>query len=169
VRDLKENLRLKLQGQRILILGAGGATRGVLAPLLAESPGELVIANRTADRAHKLAQEFGDLGMVRSFGFDLLPDVPYDLVINATSASLGGEVPAVSAGIVTPASACYDMAYGRSDTPFVAWARAQGCRVAVDGLGMLVEQAAESFQLWRNVRPETRGVLEAVRNRATAW
>jgi shikimate dehydrogenase len=166
VHDLRDNLSLNLAGRRVLIVGAGGATRGVIAPLLVLRPAELVIANRTADRAHSFAADFRDLGAVRGSGFDDL-DGAFDVVINATSASLAGEVPAIPKSVIKSESLCYDMAYSRGDTPFLKWSKENGCAMAVQGWGMLVEQAAESFQLWRGVRPQTAPVLEALRARAT--
>lgn len=159
VRDLRGNLGLELAATRILILGAGGATRGILAPLLEQGPEEIVIANRTADRAQGLASVFGDLGNVRGCGFDDVPRRPFDLILNATSAGLAGTVPQVNASVVSGATTCYDLSYARSATAFVRWAREQGCLQAVEGWGMLVEQAAESFEVWRGVRPETAPVL----------
>jgi shikimate dehydrogenase len=168
VHDLRDNLSVNLAGRRVLIVGAGGATRGVVAPLLVLRPAELVIANRTAERARAFAADFQDLGAVRGCGFDDLRDVAYDVIINATSASLAGEVPAIPASVIKGESLCYDMAYSKGDTPFLKWAREAGCAKAVQGWGMLVEQAAESFQLWRGVRPQTKPVLEALRERATS-
>jgi shikimate dehydrogenase len=168
VHDLRDNLGATLAGARVLIVGAGGATRGVVAPLLVLQPAELVIANRTAERARSFAADFSELGPVRGCGFEDLDGPSYDVIINATSASLSGEVPAIPASLVRPNSLCYDMAYSKGDTPFSKWAREQGCTRAYQGWGMLVEQAAESFQLWRGVRPQTRPVLDALRERATA-
>jgi shikimate dehydrogenase len=167
VHDLRDNLSVSLAGRRVLIVGAGGATRGVVAPLLVLRPAELVIANRTAERAAALAADFQDLGAVRGCGFDDVGDAPFDVVINATSASIAGEVPAIPKSIIKADSLCYDMAYSKGDTPFLKWARDNGCPHAVQGWGMLVEQAAESFQLWRGVRPQTAPVLDALRERAT--
>ena len=167
VHDLRDNLSVNLAGRRVLIVGAGGATRGVMAPLLVLRPAELVIANRTAGRAHSLAADFTDLGDVHGCGFDEVGERSYDIVINATSASLAGEVPAIPPTVIGPDSLCYDMAYSKGDTPFLKWARQHGCTRAFQGWGMLVEQAAESFQLWRGVRPQTAPVLEALRARAT--
>ena len=160
--DLTVNLGIELAARRILILGAGGATRGVLAPLLEARPAHLVIANRTPGRAMELAEEFADLGAVHGCGFDALAAEPFDLIINATSASLHGEVPLVPARIIANHTICYDMAYGRGDTSFTRWAREHRARSAYKGWGMLVEQAAESFELWRGVRPDTRPILEAL-------
>jgi len=162
VRDLTLNLSIRIADTRILILGAGGAARGVLGPLLAEHPAELVLANRGAERAINLASLFADLGAVRGCSFAELSGEPFDLVINATSAGLTGDVPDVSPAIVGRDTVCYDMTYGKNDTPFVSWAQQRGCEHAVKGWGMLVEQAAESFHLWRGVRPDTGPVLAAL-------
>ena len=158
VADLTRNLRCALAGKRILLVGAGGAARGVIDPLLDQTPAELVIANRTVSRAQELADLFGR--GVRACGFDAL-DMPFDLVINATAASLAGELPPLSPRIFTAGTLAYDMMYGR-DTPFLAFARSHGAATA-DGLGMLVEQAAEAFYLWRGVRPDTAPVIAALR------
>jgi shikimate dehydrogenase len=158
-RDLLNNHRIMIAGRRVLLLGAGGAARGVLAPLLGLKPSELTIVNRNVLRAQELVERFRDLGQLRAIGYDALGHDPYDLVINATAASLAGELPALPPGIVNTRSICYDMAYGRDDTPFVRWAHQRGCARATMGLGMLVEQAAESFHLWRGVRPDTASVL----------
>jgi shikimate dehydrogenase len=139
----------------------------VLAPLLALEPAELVIANRTAERAVTLAADFQDLGAIRGCGLNELGEAAFDVVINATSASLSGEVPAVPAAIIGEQTVCYDMAYGKDDTAFVRWAREQGCARALQGWGMLVEQAAESFYIWRGVRPQTAPVLAALQARAS--
>jgi shikimate dehydrogenase len=159
VRDLLENLQIEIAGKRLLILGAGGATRGIVAPLLENGPEELVVANRGAARARDLVSPFSDLGKVRGCGFDDLPMRPFDLVINATSAGLDGQVPKVNPAIIGPLTICYDLSYAKTDTPFVKWAWGKGCARAVEGWGMLVEQAAESFALWRGIRPDTAPVL----------
>ena len=158
-RDLHDNLQIDLHQQRIMIIGAGGATRGALEPLLAFQPAEVVIANRTIERAEQLAQAFADLGTLRGCGFGDLPTRPFDLVINATSAALTGQAPGINPAVIGPATVCYDMSYATQDTPFVRWAWTQGCARALQGWGMLVEQAAESFELWRGVRPDTAPVL----------
>lgn len=165
VRDLCDNLGLTITNRRLLVIGAGGATRGILAPLLGLSPIVVVIANRTAERAEALSAAFSDLGQTQGVGFEYLEPEPFDLIINATSASLSGEMPPIPAGVIGPHTVCYDLAYGRSATAFVRWARTQGCAQALQGLGMLVEQAAESFRLWRGVRPATGAVLEVLRER----
>jgi shikimate dehydrogenase len=166
VRDLCDNLGLVIIRRRILIIGAGGATRGVLAPLLALEPAEVIIANRTAERAQALANAFSRLGPVQGVGIRYVSGGAFDLVINATSASLSGELPAVPSSVVGPETVCYDMAYGKTDTPFMQWALDLGCARAFQGWGMLVEQAAESFRIWRGVKPRTASVLTALKDRA---
>ena len=158
-RDLLNNHRVMIAGRRVLLLGAGGAARGVLAPLLGLKPSELTVVNRNVARARELVERFRDLGQLRAIGYADFGRDPYDIVINATAASLAGELPPLPAGIVDSRSICYDMAYGREDTPFVRWAHERGCARALMGLGMLVEQAAESFHLWHGVRPDTASVL----------
>jgi shikimate dehydrogenase len=162
VNDLMRNLGVRISGTRVLILGAGGATRGVLAPLLEEEPREIRIANRTPDRARSLAAEFSDLGEVSASGFSEIEDRPWDLVVNATAASLAGEVPELPPKVVGRDTVCYDMAYGRGDTAFMRWATARGAARSHKGWGMLVEQAAESYLLWHGVRPETKPVVAAL-------
>jgi shikimate dehydrogenase len=167
VRDLKHNLGCDPAGRRILLLGAGGAARGVILPLLLENPAELVIANRTEETAARLALEFGRLpGCAVSvnpdgIGFAGLAGRAFDLVINATSAGLSGAVLPLPTAVFAPRCVAYEMVYGRA-TPFMNQARAAGARVA-DGLGMLVEQAAEAFFVWRGVRPRTASVLAALK------
>ncbi len=162
-RDLLNNLGVTIAGRRVLLLGAGGAARGVLAPLLGLKPSELLIANRTADRARELAAGFAAQGDARGCGFAEVRGGPFDLIINATSASLASDVPPLPPGVVGMRSFCYDMAYGREDTSFVRWAQGQGAARTAMGLGMLVEQAAESFHLWRGVRPDTASVVAALK------
>lgn len=160
--DLCVNQRVTVTRRRVLVVGAGGAARGVLAPLLGLEPEVITIANRTADRAKALAAAFGQMGNVQGVGFRDITGGCYDLVINATSASLTGEIPDVPATVIGTETFCYDMAYGKGDTPFVRWCAELGCRAAVPGWGMLVEQAAESFRVWRGVRPLTGPVLSAL-------
>jgi len=163
VRDLKSNLGCDPAGRRILLLGAGGAARGVTLPLLEERPAALVIANRTEDKAFRLAREFaGHAATIpAACGFAQLAGQEFDLVINATSAGLSDSALALPPHLFAPHGLAYDMVYGRA-TPFMQQAHAAGCRVA-DGLGMLIEQAAEAFLVWRGVRPETGPVLAALR------
>jgi len=157
VRDLAVNLKADPRGKRVLLMGAGGAARGVAGGLLEAGAGELVIANRTPERAAALAARFPG---VRGCGYETV-GTRFDIVVNATSAGLQGAAPPLPSGVLGPGVVAYEMVYGR-DTPFLAAARAAGAR-ACDGLGMLVEQAAESFFLWRGVRPATAPVLERLR------
>ena len=168
VRDIEVNLGFSLAGKRILLLGAGGAARGVIAPLLACQPASLMIANRSADKAQGLAQQFSDLAAVDAGNFAKTVGGSFDVVINATSASLAGEALPLPAGIFAPGSLAYDMMYGKGETPFLALARAQGAAHRADGLGMLVEQAAEAFLVWRGVRPDSAPVLAALRTQLAA-
>jgi len=163
-RDLVHNHGISIAGRRVLLLGAGGAARGVLAPLLGLAPSRLCIVNRNVQRARDLATAFSDMGSLGAISYEELArgTEPWDIVINATAASLAGEVPALPPGIVTSNSICYDLAYAREETPFVRWAHERGVARAMDGLGMLVEQAAESFYLWRGVRPDAPSVLAAL-------
>ena len=163
VRDLCDNLGIAVTHRRVLIIGAGGAARGVLAPLLTLEPSEIVIANRTPERARSLAAACEKLGVVSAVGLEHISGRVFDLVINATAASLSGDVPAVPGTVLGPETVCYDMAYGKGDTAFVRWAHKHGCTRAVQGWGMLVEQAAESFRIWRGMRPSTAAVLAALR------
>ncbi len=162
--DLNINLKYEIKNKRVLLLGAGGAARGVLAPLLQQHPTELVIANRNVERATQLAKEFQSLGDLSSTSFTDLDGTAFDLVINATSASLQGDMPEIPGAVVGKHTLCYDMAYGKDDTAFTHWAKRLGAAYAVQGWGMLVEQAAESFFLWRGVRPDTTAVLVALQN-----
>ncbi len=163
LRDLVDNLGLSLAGRRIALLGAGGAARGILAPLLAAQPATLFIANRTAAKAAQLADDFTDLGPVHGGGFDALAGMPFDLVLNATAASLSGDLPPLPDNLLAPGACTYDLMYGREPTPFLRWAETHGATRRADGLGMLVEQAAESFQRWRGVMPATAPVIASVR------
>ena len=164
VADLSKNLGLRLQGARILLLGAGGAARGVVAPLLEQGPAAIVIANRTRTKAAELAQVFAGLGNVQACALDEIPAGAFALVVNATSTSTRGEELVLPVGTIAKEVFAYDMAYGDAARPFVARAIATGAR-ASDGLGMLVEQAAESYFLWRGKRPETAPVLAELRAR----
>lgn len=160
MRDLTVNNEQPVAQRRVLVLGAGGAARGILAPLLGARPAELVVANRTPARAEQLAGIFADHGSITTCAFDDLGALEaFDLVINATSAGLKGEQPPFPASLVGPATFCYDLAYSIKGTPFVEWAQSRGAGRAVQGWGMLVEQAAESFRIWRGVMPDTAPIL----------
>ena len=162
VRDLQQNHGISLQGKRILLLGAGGAAMGVLQPLLAQQPKCVLVANRTAAKALELAEAFADVGNVRGGGFADI-DGEFDLIINGTAASLQGDLPPLPTGCLAQGGCTYDMMYGAKPTAFVQWGKMQGAAQALDGLGMLVEQAAEAFFIWRNVRPDTAPILAQLR------
>jgi shikimate dehydrogenase len=161
VADISVNLRLNPAGRRILLMGAGGAARGVLGPLLQTKPATLFIANRTPDKAVLLARQFSVLGSVQGGGFEDLAGRRFDLVINATAAGLTDDLPPLPEAVFAEAALAYDLMYGK-DTPFMKFARHHRVSVA-DGLGMLVEQAAEAFYLWRGVRPATAPVIAELR------
>ena len=167
VRDIVGNLGHAVRGRRVLLLGAGGATRGALLPLLAEQPTRLFVANRTVDKATALVQEFlsrGASAVLEGGGYaDLTRADAFDIVINATSASLGQELPPVAPSAFASGALAYDMVYGKGLTPFLKLAQAAGTPHLADGVGMLVEQAAEAFAWWRGVRPSTAAMIERLR------
>jgi shikimate dehydrogenase len=164
LRDLAVNLGLAIEGANILILGAGGATRGIVGPLLEMQPESVRIANRSLAKAEILAEHFSRSGPVTACRFNVVPvSKPYDLIINATSAGLKGEAPPYPASAISENTFCYDLSYGLKPTPFSVWARESGAAQSVMGWGMLVEQAAESFNIWRGVRPETVPVLKQMK------
>ena len=161
LRDLAINHGITLEGASILILGAGGATRGIVGPLLEMQPSSLRIANRTIDKAEALAEHFSRSGPVSACRFNMVPVTEdYDLIINATSAGVRGETPPYPEAALSERTFCYDLSYGLKPTPFNVWAREHGAARSVMGWGMLVEQAAESFHIWRGVRPDTAPVLK---------
>ncbi|MFO1389190.1 shikimate dehydrogenase [Cellvibrio sp.] len=157
------NLGWDIQDKRVLILGAGGAVRGILQPLLEERPAQVVIANRTLSKAQELVAEFHDLADMKACEFSQLAGEQFDLVINGTSASLNGDLPPLPAQLLKPGASCYDMMYGAEPTVFLTWAEQNGAAKLADGLGMLVGQAAEAFYLWRDIRPEVIPVITALR------
>jgi shikimate dehydrogenase len=161
------NLGWELEGMRVLILGAGGAVRGILQPLLEEKPAQVVIANRTQSKAEELAKNFHDLGDVQAKSFEQLQGEVFDLVINGTSASMQGELPPLPDNLLAAKSYCYDMMYGSEPTIFLRWAKERGAAQVADGLGMLIGQAAEAFYLWRQIRPEVVPVITAMRRQIT--
>lgn len=163
VSDMVANLGWVLRDLRVLILGAGGAVRGILEPLLRERPQEVLIVNRTPERAQQLAAEFSDLGLVEGGAYSLIGSRQFDLVINGTSAGLAGEMPDLPSSILNDHSCCYDMVYGAEPTVFMRWAAHHAAWAVSDGLGMLVEQAAQSFYLWNKMRPETGPVIHQLR------
>jgi shikimate dehydrogenase len=161
--DVEANLGFVVAGRRVLIAGAGGAARGAIEPLLAARPAALVVANRTPDKAKALAMQFASYGPVAGAGYSELERLPpFDLVVNATSASLRTEAPAIPAAAFASGSLAYEMVYGKGLTPFLQAAEAAGATHLADGVGMLVEQAAEAFAWWRGVRPDTKPVIAAL-------
>lgn len=162
VQDLLQN-QVELSGKRILLVGAGGAARGVILPLLAQKPEAVVITNRTTEKAQQLADIFSAYGPVSTLGLDEANEPEFDVIINSTSASLAGQLPGLSDSLIKPEMTCYDMVYGPDVTPFNQWAHELGARKVLDGLGMLVGQAAESFMLWRGIRPGAKQVQRELR------
>lgn len=160
VADLLDNHALSLKQKRILILGAGGASRGIVGPLLDQVPLLITVANRTVEKALILAQEFSHKGTINGCGYDALAGQSFDLIINATSTSLSDELPPLVEGLLAEQGSCYDLAYANEATAFVRWGREQQASESLDGLGMLVEQAAEAFYLWRGVRPDTTKLIQ---------
>lgn len=163
VRDVVHNLGCALRGKRVLVLGAGGATRGALLPFLAEQPAQLVVVNRTVSKAQELAQlaqqhQTGQVP-VQGVGYDQLEGKQFDVVFNATSASLMAELPPLSSSVFAPGALAYELAYGKGLTPFLKLAQQAGVTQLADGVGMLAEQAAEAFVWWRGVRPDTSAVI----------
>ena len=163
VRDLMKNHNIELSDKDILIIGAGGAVRGVLEAILEKKPASLLIANRTKQKAEQLAEDFSDLGNVSGCGLDEVNNRDFDIVINGTSASLKGDLPALPKTIFRKNSSSYDMMYAAQATPFMLWSAENNAAQIFDGLGMLVEQAAESFFIWRKVKPETHSVIKVIR------
>jgi shikimate dehydrogenase len=159
VRDIRTNLGFALQGKNVLLLGAGGAARGVIQPLLDENPAALTVVNRTPAKADALGGAFES---ITTGGFDSLPGSQFDVVINATASSLSNDLPPLPEDVFAPGALAYDMMYGR-ETPFMAFARERGAALVADGLGMLVEQAAEAFFIWRGVFPQTGPVIQQLR------
>lgn len=168
VNDLIINHSIELKGKTILLMGAGGAARGVLIPLLKQKPASLFIANRTPDKAKDLADDFSDAGNISGGGYDAITDLKFDIVINATAASLQGDLPPLPDSLLNDNASCYDMMYSAKPTPFMLWATQHKALKVLDGLGMLVEQAVESFFIWRGVKPETKSIIETLRKELQA-
>lgn len=166
LRDIQDNHGFSIRGRRVLVIGAGGAVRGVLQPLLEAGPGELLICNRTQGRAIELADVFADIGPIRAVDMKALDGEPFDLVINGTAASLSNALPDISPDIFAGGAFVYDMMYARQPTVFMKWALDSGATQAVDGLGMLVEQAAAGFEIWHGREVDTRPVIESLRQGA---
>lgn len=164
LRDLTCNHGLDLAGKRILVLGAGGAIKGVIPDLLAQSPAWVCIANRTVAKAQAIVESYSKIDALSASSYDDIPQEHFDLIVNGSSSGLQGVMPAMPEGLVSTDTHCYDMVYGSSETVFQAWARERGAKTAIDGLGMLVEQAAEAFFIWRQVRPQTAPVIAGLRS-----
>jgi shikimate dehydrogenase len=160
VRDIEKNLNRSIKGSRVLLLGAGGASRGAIMPILEKQPALLVIANRTVEKAQALATQYGASGNVKASGFEALEGQTFDIILNATSASLTAQCPPVPSSVFTRSSLAYELAYGKGLTPFLQLAKASGVEQLADGVGMLVEQAAEGFFWWRGVRPDTDEIIK---------
>lgn len=163
VRDISDNLGWQISNKRVLVLGAGGAVRGVLEPLINKEPSHLLIANRTVEKARQLTADFSDLADVRACSFEALNGNQFDLIINGTSAGLSGGLLDLPSHLLSDEGCCYDMSYGSEPTAFMRWAAENAAWAIADGVGMLVEQAAESFYIWRGCRPETRPVIDAIK------
>lgn len=168
VSDLKLNNKVAISGQRVLILGAGGAVRGIMAALVYEKAAAITIVNRDVPKAKLLAEEMQSMAPIEVMSYAMLQEDAnngrsYDLIINGTSSSLKGEMPKLDAKVIAPGCCCYDLMYSATDTLFLQWAKQEGARKSIDGLGMLVEQAAEAFALWRGVRPNTATVMAHLR------
>ena len=161
--DLKNNQHLQLKNKNILILGAGGAARGILLPLLEENPQRILVANRTVAKADMLANSFSAAGNIESCVFDEIDKRAFDLIINATSASLNNEVPPVASNVVGPETVCYDLAYSDKPTAFIRWSNTLKAKISIDCIGMLIEQAAESYYIWRGFRPDSKPVFKMLR------
>jgi shikimate dehydrogenase len=162
VRDVIHNLQVQMRGKRVLLLGAGGAARGALLPFLEQAPALVVVANRTQTKAEELARIGSAQGLVRASRYEDLPGQVFDVVFNATSASLRAELPPVPAGVFGPGSLAYELAYGKGLTPFLRLAQGAGVAQIADGVGMLAEQAAEAFAWWRGMRPDTAAVIRTL-------
>ncbi|WP_416306813.1 shikimate dehydrogenase [Neptunicella sp. SCSIO 80796] len=163
IADLKFH-NVPMQGKRILLMGAGGAARGVLLPLLAENPQKLIIVNRTVEKAQQLAELIDSPVKICGVGYADLADKPFDLIINASSASLSDQLPPLKANLLNKDTICYDMVYRAANTPFNQWAIDNGVETTIDGLGMLIEQAAVSFEIWRGIRPKTSALRQLLRD-----
>lgn len=168
VTDLKLNNKVAISGQRVLILGAGGAVRGIMAALVYEQASAITIVNRNVSKAELLVEEMQSMAPIEAMSYSKLQEAAsngrsYDLIINGTSSSLQGEMPTLDAKLIGPGCCCYDLMYSATDTPFVKWGKQEGAKISIDGLGMLIEQAAEAFALWRGVRPNTASVMAHLR------
>ena len=171
VTDLRLNNKVAINGKKVLVLGAGGAVRGILAALVYEQAAGITIVNRTLSKAELLVEKMKSMAPVEAMSYGMLQEAAnngrcYDLIINGTSSSLQGEMPKLDTKLIRAGCCCYDLMYSATDTPFVKWAKQEGIHLSIDGLGMLVEQAAEAFALWRGVRPNTAAVIAHLRKQS---
>ncbi|HAI96215.1 MAG: shikimate dehydrogenase [Cycloclasticus sp.] len=163
--DLRVNLGVDIEGKRVLVLGAGGASRGIIGPLLKEKPLAFYLANRTVAKAKAMEELFAPIGVVQAGSYESLHEHQFDIVLNATSASLTGQLPPLADQLLAEGALCYDLAYSQEPTAFMLWAQQQKARLIKDGLGMLVEQAAHAFYLWRGVMPNSQTVLARLKQK----
>jgi len=163
INDLTINYSINLKNKSILILRAGGSVKAILEPFCNQEPGSIIIANRTVSRAEQLAKKFSDQGNIEACSYAELSNRSFDLIINGTSLSLRGELPPIPGIVINNGACCYDLMYSDTDTIFMKWAAEQGASKVVDGLGMLVEQAAEAFLIWHGVKPDTAPVIQALK------
>ena len=166
VRDIQDNNSFPIQEKRVLLVGAGGAARGALAELVNHGPASVILVNRTFSKAEQLKEEFDSFAPVEAFSYDNFEATEFDLIVNATSLGLTGNLPPLEKNVLAPGCCCYDMMYGAGGTGFVQWAKENGAALALDGIGMLVEQAAESFSIWRGKKPETGAVISLLREQS---
>lgn len=164
INDLRDNHQINIKEKAVLILGAGGSVRAILEPICEQQPSQILIANRTVSRAEELADKFSEFGNIAACSYADLSQQPFDLIVNGTSLSLMGELPAIPESVINKTTCCYDLMYSDTGTVFMQWATEQGAAKVVDGLGMLVEQAAESFLIWHGVKPDTASVIKALRS-----
>lgn len=165
INDLTINNQIEIKNKSILILGAGGTVRAILEPLCQQSPEKIIIANRTLSKAEQLVNVFSKYADIKAYSYDQLKEYAqsFDLIINATSMSLNGMLPDIPKTTINKNTSCYDLMYSDADTVFMQWAKQQGAQKVMDGLGMLVEQAAEAFLIWHGIKPETKSVIELLR------
>lgn len=164
VNDLTRNYQIPLTQQKILLVGAGGAAQGILGPLLQKSPAQIMIANRTGEKAQQLAQQFRRYGSIEGCGFDELKPIIYDVIIHVTSIGHQGQAPQLPNGLIDAHTCCYDISYGKAAQPFLNWAKTQGAKKYYDGLGMLVEHNAAVFHLWFNIHPDPKPIIQTLRS-----
>ena len=160
---MRINHQINIKDKAVLILGAGGSVKAMLEPLCDQKPAQVTIANRTVSRAEELADKFSELGSISACSYSDLSHQSFDLIVNGTSLSLMGKLPAIPESVINKNTCCYDLMYSDTSTVFMQWATELGAEKVMDGLGMLVEQAAESFLIWHGVKPETSPIIKSLR------